>query len=339
MKTKTSSRKRAAAPGKKSATGKAALAKFSSEIAPFNLIPLWERRMRMRPGSACVPALWRYAELRPLLMRSAELISKSEAERRVLVLENPSLRGTTFITHTLYCGLQVILPEEVAPSHRHSPAALRFIVEGEGAYTVVEGSRIPMRPGDFVVTPGWAWHDHGNLGAGPVVWMDGLDTPFAQFFGAMFREDGADGGAPAPRSRRDLVRAQLLAYPYERAREALETLSRNAPPHPALGYRRRYTDPGTGRDPFPTMAVFLQRLPAGFTGRRHRSTDGAIFNVVEGRGSVVISEARWDFAPHDVFVVPSWEFYQLNADADCVLFSYSDRAAQEALGFWREQNN
>lgn len=113
MKIKTSSRKRAAAPDKKSATGTAALAKFSREIAPFNLMPLWERRMRMHPGSACVPALWRYAELRPLLTRSAELISKSEAERRVLVLENPSLRGTTFITHTLYCGLQVILPEPV----------------------------------------------------------------------------------------------------------------------------------------------------------------------------------------------------------------------------------
>ena len=156
-----------------------ALAEFSREISALDLSPLWERVARMTPGSAAVPALWKYRQLRPHLMRATELITKKQAERRVLMLENPKLRGTTFISQSLFTGLQIILPGEIAPSHRHSPSALRFIVEGEGAYTAVEGERTMMSPGDFVVTPNWTWHDHGNLGSGPVVWMDGLDTPIA----------------------------------------------------------------------------------------------------------------------------------------------------------------
>ncbi len=150
----------------------------------------------------------------------------------------------------------------------------------------------------------------------------------------MFREDGAGGSDPAPR---DKTKAPLLYYPYARAREALEALSRHAPPHPVHGWRWRYTDPGTGRDPFPTMAVFLQSLPARYTGRRYRSTDGTVFNVVEGRGTVEFEETRHAFGPRDVFVVPPWEPFRFVIKSDCVLFSYSDRAAQEALGFWREE--
>src|SRR6185295_1840173 len=129
----------------------------------------------------------------------------------------------------------------------------------------------------------------------------------------------------------------LLSYPYERTREALERLAGSGAPHPAHGYKLRYVDPGTGGHPFPTMAVCMQWLPAGFSGRAYRSTDGAIFCVVEGRGRARIGETSIEFGPHDVFVAPSWVSYELMADSDTVLFSYSDRAAQEALGFWREE--
>ena len=150
-----------------------ALAKFSSDVAPMDVMPLWDRReSAMRPGSDCVPRLWRYSELRPKLIESSTLISKEQAERRVLVLENPALRGTTFVTNTLYAGLQIILPGEIARSHRHTPNALRFLVEGEGGYTVVNGERADMKRGDFIVTPNWSWHAHGNDGSGPVVWME-----------------------------------------------------------------------------------------------------------------------------------------------------------------------
>ena len=307
------------------------LARFSKEIASFGLKPLWERVSRLRPGTAAQPAIWRWSDTRPLLMRACELITARQAERRVLMLENPALAGTTFSTTTLFTGLQAILPGEIAPTHRHTPNALRLIVEGEGAYTAVDGGRIPMRPGDFVVTPGWTWHDHGNEGSGPVIWLDGLDTAFANVFGAHFREE-----YPEEKQASAVAGDSALSFPYARARKELERMSRTEASHPSQGWKVRYVNPATGKDPFPTMAVFLQWLPKGFAGRQRRGTDGAVYCVVEGRGTVDIGDARFDFAPHDVFVVPSWEIHRFRAATDCILFSYSDRAAQEALGFWRE---
>jgi len=326
---------------------------FAEEIAALNMKPLWERVMRLKAGTAAVPAIWRWKEVRPLLERACELITAKEAERRVLMLENPALEGTTFVTTTLYAGLQAILPNEIAPTHRHAPNALRFIMEGEGAYTAIEGERVMMRPGDFVVTPGWTWHDHGNVGTKPVVWLDGLDTAFANIFGAHFREDYPEEtrspsrpeGDSAARYGANLLpvdrgpqghASPILSYPYERTRAALEQLSKNGDPHPAHGWKLRYANPATGGHAFPTMAVFMQWLPKGFTGRDYRSTDGTVFCAVEGKGSVTVGETQFTFTPHDVFVVPSWEPYRVEADSDCVIFSYSDRAAQEALGFWRE---
>src|SRR5256885_5550170 len=258
------------------------LARFSKEIAALDMRPRGERVMGLNPGTAARAAIWRWKDTRPLLARACELITAKQAERRVLMLENPALAGTTFITPTLYAGLQAILPGEIAPTHRHTPNALRFIIEGEGAYTAVDGERIAMRPGDFVVTPGWTWHDHGNDGSAPVVWLDGLDTAFANLLGAHFREDYPEESQPASGSER----ASVLSYPYERTRGLLEKLSKAGELDPSHGWKLRYTDPATGRDPFPTMAAFMQRLPKGFAGRNCRSTDGAVYCVVEGSGGV-----------------------------------------------------
>lgn len=329
-------------------------ARFSGELEALHMKPLWERVMRLKPGTPAVPVIWRWEQAQPHLMRAAELITTHEAERRVLMLENPALKGTTFATTTLYAGLQVILPGEIARTHRHAPNALRLIVEGEGAYTAVEGERTLMRPGDFVTTPGWTWHDHGNLGSEPVVWLDGLDTAFANLFGAHFREDYTQEIQPVARAEGDAAAryganllplehrprghaSPLLSYPYDRTRAALEQLAKSGAPDPAHGYKLRYVNPATGGHAFPTMAVFMQWLPKGYAGCRYRSTDGAVFCVVEGRGSAGVGDASWDFSAHDVFVVPSWEYCRFQADTDCVLFSYTDRAAQEALGFWREE--
>jgi gentisate 1,2-dioxygenase len=329
-------------------------AQFSHEIGALNMKPLWERVMRLKPGTAAVPAIWRWAEVRPLLMHACELITAKEAERRVLMLENPALEGTTFITTTLFAGLQAILPGEIAPTHRHTPNALRFIVEGEGAYTAIDGERAMMKPGDFIVTPGWTWHDHGNVGTKPVVWLDGLDIAFANIMGAHFREDYPEesqrlskpDGHSAARYGANLLpldpgsqghASPILSYPYERTRAALEQLAKDAEPHPSHGWKLRYANPATGGHAFSTMAVFMQWLPKRFAGGKYQSTDGTVFCVVEGKGRVEFSETQFDFAPRDVFVVPAWEPYRLKARTDCVIFSYSDRAAQEALGFWREQ--
>ena len=307
------------------------LTRLSKDAAALAMKPLWERVARLAPGTAAKPAIWRWGDTRPLLMRACELITAKQAERRVLMLENPALAGTTFSTTSLFTGLQAILPGEIAPTHRHAPNALRLIIEGEGAYTAVAGERIAMRPGDFIVTPGWSWHDHGNEGSAPVVWLDGLDTAFANLFGAHFREDYPEEKQPSR-----VAADSLLSYRYEQTRSALERLSRNGDPHPSHGWKLRYSHPVTGRDPFPTMAVFMQWLPKGFKGRACRSTDGAVCCVVEGRGRAEVGAARFELSPHDVFVVPSWEIHRFEAATDCVIFSYTDRAAQEALGFWRE---
>src|SRR5687768_1959681 len=173
------------------------------DMHPHNLTPLWEVLHALvppKPGTPCVPALWKYDEVRPFLMRAGEAITAEEAVRRVLILENPALRGQSAITQSLYAGLQLILPGEVAPSHRHTQSALRFIVEGSGAYTAVDGERTMMQPGDFIITPSWTWHDHGNPGKEPVVWMDGLDIRIVQTFGAQFHQVFPQEVQPVSRS-------------------------------------------------------------------------------------------------------------------------------------------
>src|SRR5919204_5386737 len=166
---------------------------FYDQIASVNLAPLWEQLHSLvtpEPTTSCLPALWRYDEVRPHLMQAGGLITAQEAQRRVLILENPGLRGQATITGSLFAGLQLILPGEVAPAHRHTQSALRFIIEGHGAYTAVDGERTYMSPGDFVITPSWTWHDHGNDSDRPMVWLDGLDIPLVSLLDAGFMEPG-----------------------------------------------------------------------------------------------------------------------------------------------------
>ena len=330
------------------------LAEFSRAIRAQDLNPLWERTVSQKPGTPCPPHLWRWSELEPQLARAAALIGAKEAERRVLMLENPAMKGSSFSAQTLFTGVQIILPGEVAEAHRHTPNALRFVMKGEGAYTAVGGERTMMRPGDFIVTPNWAWHDHGNIGREPVVWMDGLDSAFTKFFGTTFREEypqetqplhraeghsqAAFGSALLPADfKSDDGASPILVYPYARTLAALQHLRDSAPLHPAHGVKLRYANPANGRHPFPTLAAFMQLLPKGFEGRAHRTTENIVFNVAEGSGAALIGGERFAFGPHDIFVAPSWSSVAFSASEDCVVFSYSDRAAQEAMGFHREE--
>jgi gentisate 1,2-dioxygenase len=330
---------------------------FYRRIDGDSLTPLWESLAQLvppEPRTPCVPALWRYETVRPHLMEAGRLITAQQAERRVLVLENPGLRGLSSITRSLYAGLQLILPGEIAPSHRHTQSALRFVVEGSGAYTAVNGERSVMHPGDFIITPSWTFHDHGNPGEVPVVWLDGLDIPTVAFFDAGFAERYREPSQPLTRPEGDaLLRygndllpleyeatsgsTPLLAYPYARSRATLEGLRSHTPPHACHGIKMQYSNPATGGYPMPTIAAYLQLLPRGFRGRRHRSTDGTVFSVVEGRGRSRVGDQLFDWGPKDVFVVPSWCLVAHEADEDAVLFSFSDRPIQKALGLWREE--
>ncbi len=333
------------------------------EMDGLNLTPLWEVLHALvppQPSTPCVPALWKYEAVRPFLMRAGQAITAEEAVRRVLILENPALRGQSAITQSLYAGLQLILPGEVAPSHRHTQSALRFIVEGAGSYTAVDGERTTMHPGDFIITPSWAFHDHGSEADGPVVWLDGLDIPMIRFFDAGFAQNGSAkeqaitrpegtsfaryGHNMAP-VRHDAPYGQtspIFSYPYARTREALERLERDAPIDPWDGVKLRYINPQTGGWPMPTMATFMQKLPAGFTGKGWRQTDGAVYSVVEGQAVIHVQSPtgqdwRLEAGPRDHFVVPSWHTARLESAKGCVLFSYSDRPVHMALGIHREE--
>lgn len=340
-----------------SSLASSARTEFYRRIDTHHLTPLWEVLAKLvppQPASPCLAALWPYATLRPLLLEAGRLITAEEAERRVLVLENPGLRGNSSITRTLYAGLQLILPGEIAPSHRHTQSALRFVVEGTGAYTAVDGERTTMHPGDFIVTPSWTFHEHGNPGDDPVIWLDGLDIPTVAFFDAGFAERHPQRSQPVTRAEGTALAryganllpldyapasatTPLLAYPYRLAREALERLRHDVAVDVHHGVKMQYVNPATGGYPMPTIGAFLQLMPRGFRGRSHRTTDGTVYSVVEGRGRTRIGEQRFDWGPKDVFVVPSWWPVEHEADEDAVLFSFSDRPAQRALGLWREE--
>jgi gentisate 1,2-dioxygenase len=331
---------------------------FYHQISEHSLAPLWERLHSLvtrTPNTPAQPALWDYDNIvRPYLMQAGGLITAREAERRVLILENPGMKGQTCITHSLFAGLQLILPGEIAPAHRHAQSALRFIIEGHGAYTAVEGERTLMEPGDFVITPSWTWHDHGNETDQPMVWLDGLDIPIVRLFDASFAEPAnADSQSIARPVGDSLARfganmvpidwkpartsSPVFSYPYARSREALATLARNGDPDPWHGYKLRYINPASGGAPMPTIGAFMTLLPSGFATAPYRSTDGTVYAVVEGEGETVVGDTVFRWKPRDLFVVPGWHRHHHRAASEAVLFSFSDRPVQDVLSLWREE--
>ena len=306
---------------------------FYGRLRGQSAAPLWEELADLvmaEPRPHCVPALWRYEEMRPYLMESGEIITAEEAERRVLMLENPGLNGLPQITQSLYAGLQLVLPGEVTATHRHAASALRFIIEGEGAYTSVNGVKVSMHPGDLILTPSWTWHDHGNPSAAPVVWLDGLDIPVVNTFDASFAEHFPDGTQPVIASADD----SAVSFPYSRTRAQLEAMARTAEADPSHGYRLHYGSEAT----MTTIDAWLRLLPAGYQTSAYRSTDATIFCVAEGRGRSVIGDRILAWGPRDVFIVPSWSSVQHHAETESVLFSFSDRPIQKKLRLWRENN-
>ena len=329
---------------------------FYRKIDGENLSALWNVMndiITPEPRSACQPCLWKFDAIRAYMNEAGKLITAKEAERRVLVLENPGLRGQSRITTSLYCGVQLVLPGEVAPAHRHSQSALRFVMEGKGAHTAVDGERTMMEPGDFVITPAMAWHDHGNQSSEPMFWMDGLDIPVVQFLDASFAEGLKQDEQSVTRPEGDsfaryghnllpvdLKRASksspIFNYPYAATREALERMKARDEWDPCHGLKLRYTNPVTGDYAMPTMGTFIQLLPKGFKTSRYRATDATVFTPVEGSGRSRIGDTVLEWGPKDVFVVPSWQWVTHEADGEAVLFSYSDRPIQEKLDLWRE---
>ena len=333
------------------------------------LVPLWTEigdLMPAHPRSRAVPHLWRWDRLRELAGRAGELVPVGRGgERRAIALANPALGGRPFATPTLWAAIQYLMPGEDAPEHRHTQHAFRFVVEGEGVWTVVDGDPVPMRRGDFLPQAGWNWHAHHNATAEPMAWIDGLDIPFQYVTEAQFFEFGRDRISDAERTTPDRSRSErlwghpglrpvsagattpgspLLAYRWEHTDRALadqlalETEGFGAtvePGHAAV----RFTDPATGADVLPTIRAEMHRIARGAQTAPVRETGSSVYQVFDGSGTVIVGEQTWTVTRGDLFVVPSWEPFSArseagatDSDSGCLdLFRFSDAPVFEAL--------
>jgi gentisate 1,2-dioxygenase len=317
---------------------------------------LWEiaSQMTPQPRPEAVPYQWKWSVLEEVVKRSAAAVPVGD-ERRAMQLFNPGLSGQWATTNTLIAAVQVLLPGEIARAHRHTPAAIRFIMQGNGAYTAVEGEKVVMHEGDLVLTPSWQWHDHGNETNETVVWMDGLDVPLAKalncIFFQMHEQRRAEAAKPvngskalyghghlAPTWVKERPRfSPLMLYSFDRTMEALHAL-RDREGSPYEGIALEYTHPQTGGAVMPTMSCRVQCLRRGEKLRARRVTGSSVFHVVQGQGRTLIDGTPFDWAKGDIVALPSWALHEhANTGAgDAILFSISDRPVIEALGFYRE---
>lgn len=331
--------------------------KYYDTIAPQSLAPLWEVLKGLvppEPRSKAAPYVWPYSKVRPLLIEAGRIVTAEEAERRVLVLENPALKGQSRITSSMYAGVQLVMPGEVAPAHKHTASALRFVLESDGGYTTVAGERTMMRRGDFVITPNGAWHDHGQEQGSPIIWVDGLDLHIINFFESGFMEHHNDRKQTLTKKDEESVArygsglvpmtggspfgmtSPIFNYRYDRSRAALMDIVGEGRPDPHAGFALRYANPLDGGWAMPTIATWLTHYPKGFETKEVRATDGRTIIVVEGEITAQIDGKTFKLGESDIGVVPSWAWSKFRADKDAIVFTFSDRAAQEKLGIWRE---
>jgi gentisate 1,2-dioxygenase len=334
-------------------------------FAAHSMIPLWTQTgdlMPMYPKPRAVPHLWRWADLLPLAEASGELVPVGRGgERRAIGLANPGLAPHAYCTPTLWAAIQYLGPRETAPEHRHAQNAFRFVVEGEGVWTVVNGDPVRMSRGDLLLTPGWQFHGHHNDRDAPMAWLDGLDIPFGQQMDVGFFEFGADrvtdyatpdhsraerlwahpGLRPLSRLEAE-VASPLPAYRWEHTDRALaEQLVLEDEGHPATwaaGHAAiRFTNPTTGGDVMPTIRCEFHRLREGTATPLRREVGSSVFQVFDGDGAVTLGEERRELARGDVFVVPSWVEWALNAGTGLDLFRFSDAPVMERLHFMRAE--
>ena len=339
----------------------AVLQDFYEQLQDFSVAPLWtvqEEALVNEPKSKAVPHVWRWSELKPQAMRAAELIGTEDAERRVLMLLNPGLAGRIATTNSLFSGLQIVMPGESARAHRHTPAALRFMIDSEGGYTTVDGDKVPMHPGDLVLTPNWSWHDHGNDTDSPMIWLDGLDLPLVRMLESVFFEPypedvqpitqatdtsylkyGAGSLTPAWQTS-ESSHSPLMHYPWDNTWEALQGLAPAVEGSPFDGVVLEYTNPTSGGPAFPTMACHVQLLRPGESTKAHRHTSSTVYHAVEGAGHTIVDGQKLSWEPKDVFCVPGWTYHEhINASATepAVLFSFTDAPVLRSLSLLREQ--
>lgn len=312
-----------------------------------------------QPKSESVPVLWRYRDMREHVLRSVELVSPEKAGRRVIYLSNPGRRELSAAVGWLYSGLQVMHPGEVASAHAHSSSALRFIMEGTGAYTVVDGHKMTLGRNDFVLTPNGTWHEHGVADDGtPCIWQDGLDIPLVNALEAGFyavhpdlsqavthpvNDSTAIWGAPGLRPQSgdwNKRYSPLFKYEWEPTYEALVRHARVTDGSPFDGVLMHYVNPVTGGPVMSTIGASMQLLRPGEHTRAHRHTGSFIYQVAKGGGFSIINGERLDWTERDIFCVPSWAFHEhvnLSSSDDACLFCFNDLPVMQALNLYREE--
>ena len=312
-----------------------------------------------QPKSSSVPVLWRYEALRGHVLRSVDLVSPEKAGRRVIYLNNPGRQDVSAAVGWLYSGLQVMHPGEVASAHRHSASALRFIMEGAGAYTVVDGHKMTLGENDFVLTPNGTWHEHGVSADGTTcIWQDGLDIPLVNCLEANFYAVHAElrqevghkvddvtntWGAPGLRpSTGEWSKAYspLLKYEWEPTYDALLRYAKATDGSPFDGVLMNYVNPVTGGPVMQTIGASMQMLRPGERTRAHRHTGSFMYQAAKGSGYSVIDGRRFDWKARDIFCVPAWAWHEHangSDSEDACLFTFNDMPVMNALGLYREE--
>ncbi|MDR7948223.1 cupin domain-containing protein [Achromobacter aegrifaciens] len=335
---------------------------YYQELARLETGALWTVANKIEPWaprSASVPVVWRYQDLRGHVLRSSELVSPEEAGRRVIYLNNPGRRDVAAAVGWLYSGLQVMKPGELASAHKHSHSALRFIMEGRGAFTVVDGHKMTLGANDFVLTPNGTWHEHGVAEDGTTcIWQDGLDIPLVNAMEAGFYAVHPDLNQTVTYPVDDTTAAwanpalrpqvsgwtkpysPLFKYEWEPTYEALRRYARTTAGSPYDGILLEYVNPATGGSVMPTIGASMQLLRPGEHTKAHRHTGSFIYQVAKGSGYSIIDGKRYDWTERDIFCVPSWAIHEhvnLSSNDDACLFSFNDLPVMRALALYREE--
>ena len=333
------------------------LQEFFDTLDQRHLFPGWTwMGMTPEPQSRIVPYLWKWSDVEPMVRKGAEIVpvGREGAERRILRFSNPGFKHGS--TQNISVAIQTLHPGEAAPAHRHTPLALRFMLRGEWAYTTVEGDRCEMHRGDLVLTPPWTWHNHGNEGDGPVIWLDGLDTPLMRWLEPIFYEDFPEDEQPVTKPGGESVSryggsslkpawetwdkpfSPLIHYRWEQTLEALSQLAKVAS-SPFDDVAMEYTNPLTGGHIVKTLACWMQLIRPDVRTKAHRHTSSTFYHVLEGQGFTVINGQQFDWNEGDTFVVPTWAWHEHanTSKKNAFLYSIHDIPVMEAVGHYREE--
>jgi len=329
---------------------------YRDEMNLAGVAPLWPMMRNVLPHGApnptTKPGHWTYGDVRPLLLRAGELTPVEKAERRVLVLSDPGRGvGAMQATSSIYLGLQLLLPGESAPAHRHTPSAARIVVEGKGGYTVVDGERLPMEDGDLVLTPGGEWHDHGHDGSEPVIWLDALDLPMFVYLEGSYAQEGElqsqrnrpdacaveyrSAGLVPSRSRGGGPRRYpMMRFPWVRTEAALREIARFGD---GDAIEVDFVNPETGDDVLPIMGFTAMMLRAGQGDAPPLRSVSSAFHVVKGSGTTIINGETVNWGPKDTFTAPVFADITHQADQESFLVRIHDRPLQTKLGYYEER--